>query len=127
MKFLLSWIIGDSGNHTYHFDKDFLDNLLRNLEYSSGSITLSLIDRDIGITSLQVQAENGNYLLTLEDETVDDVVVKSYFNALLSEQGKVEILGNFWDKKQVTNDYSLVIDLFFQYYSAGDINRDYIK
>lgn len=122
MKFLLSWVIEDKGGHTYSFNWDFLKNLLINLKNSRGSITLSIIDRETGITSLQTQAENNNYLLTLEDE----IDVKSYFNEL-GGQGQIKILGDYWDKRQVTNDYSMILDIFSQYYLTGDINRDYIK
>ena len=126
MKFLLSWVIEDKGGHTYSFNWDFLKNLLINLKNSRGSITLSIIDRETGITSLQTQAENNNYLLTLEDETEDEINVKSYFNEL-GGQGQIKILGDYWDKRQVTNDYSMILDIFSQYYLTGDINRDYIK
>ncbi|MCX8745354.1 hypothetical protein J3U68_08025 [Snodgrassella sp. B3882] len=126
MKFLLSWVIEDKGGHTYSFNWDFLKNLLINLKNSRGSITLSIIDRETGITSLQTQAENNNYLLTLEDETEDEIDVKSYFNEL-GGQGQIKILGDYWDKRQVTNDYSMILDIFSQYYLTGDINRDYIK
>ena len=122
MKFLLSWVIEDKGGHTYSFNWDFLKNLLINLKNSRGSVTLSIIDRETGITSLQTQAENNNYLLTLEDE----IDVKSYFNEL-GGQGQIKILGDYWDKRQVTNDYSMILDIFSQYYLTGDINRDYIK
>ena len=126
MKFLLSWVIEDKGGHTYSFNWNFLKNLLINLKNSRGSITLSIIDRETGITSLQTQAENNNYLLTLEDETEDEINVKSYFNEL-GGQGQIKILGDYWDKRQVTNDYSMILDIFSQYYLTGDINRDYIK
>lgn len=126
MKFLLSWVIEDKGGHTYSFNWDFLKNLLINLKNSRGCITLSIIDRETGITSLQTQAENNNYLLTLEDETEDEINVKSYFNEL-GGQGQIKILGDYWDKRQVTNDYSMILDIFSQYYLTGDINRDYIK
>ena len=126
MKFLLSWVIEDKGGHTYSFNWDFLKNLLIKLKNSRGSITLSTIDRETGITSLQTQAENNNYLLTLEDETEDEIDVKSYFNEL-GGQGQIKILGDYWDKRQVTNDYSMILDIFSQYYLTGDINRDYIK
>ena len=126
MKFLLSWVIEDKGGHTYSFNWDFLKNLLINLKNSRGCITLSIIDRETGIISLQTQAENNNYLLTLEDETEDEINVKSYFNEL-GGQGQIKILGDYWDKRQVTNDYSMILDIFSQYYLTGDINRDYIK
>lgn len=126
MKFLLSWVIEDKGGHTYSFNWDFLKNLLIKLKNSRGSITLSTIDRETGITSLQTQAENNNYLLTLEDETEDEIDVKSYFNEL-GGQRQIKILGDYWDKRQVTNDYSMILDIFSQYYLTGDINRDYIK
>jgi hypothetical protein len=74
---------------------------------------------------MQLASENGIYLVTLLQATEDDTYVRSYNNTSAPAK-MVEVLGDFWDARQLTNNFSLVVTLFETFCEKGDVPLDWL-
>jgi hypothetical protein len=98
--------------------------LLGTLVNLNGSIGLSIIDPpDIGPASVDVLADNGHFLVTLfENINESEDWVRSYNNTAIAPRStSVEILGDLWDASMLTDDFSIVVEVFRSFYETGDV------
>lgn len=126
MKFSLSWIINDDGGNTYLVDLSTIGYYLELLKNNSGSITLDRLDNEIGAISLQVLSDKNQYLLTLGEDNGSEYIVRSYFNKLAKGE-MIDILGDNWDARHLTDNYDIVINAFKSFYITGDVSRDLLS
>lgn len=122
MEFSLSWVIDGKGGNTRSFNFLDVDKYLTLLSDSSGSVTLERLDNDIGPTCLQVLGENGLYLLTLDDDDGEEVIVRSYDNKCVRYE-MIQILGDNWDSRLLLDNALLLKKAFKEFYETGDISQ----
>lgn len=120
---LSSTIKGYSGSYSKPKWSD-IEKLLTMLNSSNGSIGLSVIDGpDIGPDSLEVKADQQQFLVTLLDNiTEDDEEVRSLFFPDKGGLPEVDILGDYWDPQMVTDNLNLVISIFKDFYETGNVS-----
>ena len=75
---------------------------------------------------LQVRAENGNYMLTLGEETDDDYMVRFYWDQSLPNDNLL-ILGDYWPERQLTKDFELVVRVFKEFFDTGNVSADILN
>jgi hypothetical protein len=63
--------------------------------------------------------------VTLLQSTEDDTYVRSYNNTSAQAE-MVEVLGDFWDARQLTDDFSLVVRLFEEFCKKGDVSSGWL-
>jgi hypothetical protein len=130
MKIIISWAylndgLSVGGNSALENWDDIRPYLIK-LENQAGALDVDLVDPvDPGPIGMQLASENGVYLVTLLQATDDDTYVRSYHNTSAPAK-MVEVLGNFWDARQLTNDFSLVITWFKEFCEKGDIPLDWL-
>jgi len=127
----LSWVIGSGagarGGNQKRPEWHHIESLLEKLQDRSGSLTLRIIDApESGPQSLQVIADNGQYLLMLGEIVDDDYDVRSYTNDC-SETERIEILGDMWDPKQVCSDFGVVWQSFTQFFRDGNVSLNLLS
>lgn len=94
---------------------------LEEVRNRAGVVTLDTIeDERTTYRSLQVRSEAGNYLLTLGEEIDGDWDVRSYNNSDAKE-GRVELLGDYWDAKSIFRSFGVVIVAFKEFYETGNV------
>jgi hypothetical protein len=93
----------------------------------SWTVTIDLIDGpEVGPQSLQVQTENGYFVLSLGEDDGEDYNVRTYAN-LSKDLQQVSILGNLWDSKLVCTDPDVVMKIFQDFFKTGDVSRDLLN
>lgn len=122
----LTWTFGSGADARGGTQKSpewhHIESLLERLRDRSGSVTLSIIDApESGPQLLQVFADNGQYLISLGEIVDGDYDVRSYSNDS-SRIERIEILGNLWDGKLVCSDFSVVQQVFTQFFRDGDVS-----
>jgi hypothetical protein len=128
----LSWVSGcgppASGGIKDEPTENELAAFLNDLRSDSGALTLSLLEPpEIGPQFIQAFADRGRYLLTLLEHTADGCEVRDYTNPSETRPEMVELLGNYWDSRLLTNDFSLVTRAFVEFYKTGDVSRDLLS
>jgi hypothetical protein len=127
----LSWMVGygenaRGGNKWNATWEDILEVLSGVINEKTGSVTLDLIDApEIGPQSLQMQAEKGYFILLLGEAEDDDDDVRSYTNQASNiQQSQVYILGNLWSSQSICTDPEIVVKVFHEFFTTGDVSRD---
>ncbi|HEY0288389.1 MAG TPA: hypothetical protein VGC62_15470 [Pseudomonas sp.] len=64
--------------------------------------------------------------MTLLEDMGEDTNVREYDNPTASAE-MVEILGDNWDTRQLTEDFDLVVMLFKEFFETGDISRQWLN
>ena len=131
MNILISWITSiegtSSGGSKRVQNWEEISLILLMLKEGDGTVDLDLIDApDPGPASIQVAAENRNYLVTLFETTEDDTNVRSYTNTCATAE-MVDILGDFWDARYLTQDFDLILRLFKEFFEVGDVSRQWLN
>ena len=131
MNILLSWTTSiegtSSGGSKYVQSWAEISPILVALKDRAGTVGLDLIDApDPGPVSMHVAAANKNYLVTLLETTEDDSNVRSYNNTYATAE-MVDILGDFWDARYLTQDFDLVLKLFKELCETGDVSRQWLS
>jgi len=131
MKVLLSWktmISGVwSGGSEYVSDWDSLIMYLTPLKETAGTFGLNFIDGpELGPICMQLESDKKRYLMTLLEVTEDDTSVRAYDNPTASAE-MVDILGDSWDARQLTDDFNLVIMLFKEFFEKGDVSHQWLN
>lgn len=126
MKVILSWTNSSGGPATGGSVEATSWESIRchlvKLEKQSGTLCLDLVDApDPGPVSMQLIAEGGNYVITILQATEDDTFVRSYTNPSATAE-MVEVLGDRWDARQLTQDFDLVLNLFKMFSETGDVS-----
>ncbi|WP_268798573.1 DUF6911 family protein [Pseudomonas huanghezhanensis] len=89
----------------------------------AGALSLHIMDGpDPGPMQVSVQAERGKYLLTLLEATEDGTDVRSYENVTAAAD-TVDILGDNWSARQLTDDFDLVVMMFKEFFETGYVSR----
>jgi hypothetical protein len=128
----LSWVWGcgpsSSGGIKNEPTEAELAAFLDELQNDPGALTLSLLEPpDIGPQCVQAYADHGRYLLTLLEHTADGSEVRDYTNPSEAPSESVELLGDYWDSRLLTADFSLVTRAFIEFYKTGDVSRDLLS
>ena len=101
-----------------------VDEVLEGVRYNSGAAILEIVStQSNGPKNVDVRADRGRYLLTLLEYTEDDSDVRSFTNPD-AEPGRVEIFGDYWGSNMITSDFSVVREVFRQFFETGDVSRD---
>lgn len=74
---------------------------------------------------MQLESDNKRYLMTLLEITEDDTVVRAYDNPTAPAE-MVDILGDSWDARQLTDDFKLVVRLFKEFFETGNVSREWL-
>lgn len=131
MKTNLSWsarINGvSSGGSQYLENWADLTSCLNTLQQNAGTLRLVLTDGpDPGPVSMHLETENKKFLVTLLEDTGEDIDVREYDNPTASAE-MVDILGDSWDARQLTDDFNLVLMLFKEFFETGDVSRHWLN
>jgi hypothetical protein len=129
-RYKMTWAIDSKFNEGGNLMDPGLDQVMEKLAsiaFCPGSVTLRRFDGPvIGPQCLQVLGENRQYLITLGEEDEDDYNVRAFTNKA-AVNGKVLILGDFWDKRMICTDFQLVVDVFKEFFRTGDVSRDILS
>ena len=130
-KYTMSWVIGfgpsSQGGSLKAPTWVAIKEKLAEMSVRSGSVTLNLVEApEIGPQSLEVLGEGGYYILTLGEDTGDDYVVRTFSNSVTSD-GDISVLGNRWSRRLACTDLSLVVSIFEEFLSNGDVSREILN
>jgi hypothetical protein len=130
-RYVMSWTIGTEseirGGHLIEPSFDQVMEKLASIATCPGTLSLDRLDGlAIGPQQLQVHSENNQYLITLGEKDADDYNVRSFTNKA-AVAGQVEILGDYWDKKMICQDFQLVIKVFQEFLLTGDVSREILS
>ena len=127
MEMLLSWtVVGHRGGNKKNPSWQDVEMQLLRIAHDGGSVTVDLIGAGIGPQSLQVQSENGYFVLMLGEETENDHFVRTITRSS-AEPTKIEILGNCWDSRIVCESWELVAQTFEKFTATGDVSRELLS
>lgn len=108
-----------------------LEELSSRLEIFSGNYPGVLVagmepEPDFGPVRLVMYAENGRYLLMLEDFNEEgECLIRTLNNS--SETGLVALLGEPYPAAAITSDFSLVCNIFNIFLKQGDVPWDVLS
>jgi len=121
LKFQLSWTRVPLGDTVADPTWRDVERQLSPVLLSSGSAQVDVVsDAETGPVCLQVFAESGRYILMLGVNTVDDYEILTPYDSDRSDE-MVPILGDEWDNRSVTNDRSLVLSVFREFFDTGTV------
>jgi hypothetical protein len=109
--------------------KDWVDVIwpLKFLQKAAGTLCLDLINPpEPGPISIFLESDNNTYLITLLEDVGDDLDVRAYDNPTATAK-MVEVLGDYWDARMLTDDFDLVVRLFKEFFETGDVSRDWLS
>jgi len=94
----------------------------------SGVVTLDIyLSNETGQKTLQVRVDDGHYLLlTLGEEDEQDYAVRSLTNAKAGP-GQIGILGDLWDSRMVSDDFTIVQQAFEEFFSTGNVSHNLLQ
>jgi hypothetical protein len=120
----LSWTLLESdvwvGGGKKQSDWPFIQEIVHRILSNKGTATLELKNTESLIRSLQVRAEDGQFVVMYGVETEKDWVVHSFQNSSIDAE-KIFILGNLWSAHQVCKDKSLVLAVFEEFFFLGRV------
>ncbi|MGI4850205.1 MAG: DUF6911 family protein [Janthinobacterium lividum] len=129
----LSWTINISfpsfGGHTHYPTWSLVEEKIKTVLLTQGTVDL---ETEVGESKyrrqLQVQADNGNFLLMLGVETENDWVVRTYDHPEvgLSEE-TIDILGDVWLRRKICLDKEVVTNIFKEFFTTGDVSEKYLN
>ena len=127
----LSWTIGFGqscyGGNKQNVKLDDVLKILKEITEKSGTANLALVNApDVGHQSLQVQSENGYFVLTLGEHDDEDHIVRTYTNLSRDSQQAI-VLGNVWDSMLICTESAIVIKIFKEFFETGDVSRDLLN
>lgn len=125
--FSLSWGIDVTfpgyGGKIFQADWVMIEEKLHTILPSVGTVTLGTQDEKERSRSLQVQADNGSYIITFGVETENDWVVRTYCSPECQSSNKtVEIIGDFYVAPIIFQDKNIVIAIFKEFFYTGDVS-----
>lgn len=109
--------------------EDWVDVIwpLKFLKKAAGTLRLGLINPpEPGPISIFLESDNNTYLITLLEDVGDDLNVRAYDNPTATAQ-MVEVLGDYWDSRMLTDDFDLVVMLFKEFFEIGDVSRHWLS
>lgn len=126
MRFRLRWALykdqdPESGTRDDAHWED-VESVLTQTESRPGSVILSRLDApEIGQQRIEVFGEDHKYLITVVVVGQEDTGVLSYTSTDY-KKGQTVILGNYWDNRLLCQDYSVVIQLFREFFQRGRVS-----
>jgi len=127
MNLSLKWTLNNQGGKKKSPAWEEVKEYLSKLKGKAGTLTLNALDSgNIGPDMLQVRAENGNYMLTLGENTDDDYKVRFYWDPSLPND-KLLLLGDYWSERQLIKDFDLVIRVFKEFFDTGNVSADILN
>lgn len=118
---------GIAGNKDYPL-WEMVEQKLQEILPNAGTVTLDTEDQNKLHRSLQVRAENGNYLMTLGVDTGEDWMVRTFSQPDQQVSNEmIEILGDIWLAKIVCHEKQVVTDIFKEFYETGDVSIKYLS
>lgn len=104
-----------------------LTSCLNTLQRNAGTLRLVLNDGPVpGPVSMHFETEHKKFLVTLLDDTGEDIDVREYDNPN-ARADMVDILGDSWDARQLTDDFNLVLMLFQEFFETGNVSRHWLN
>ena len=131
MKKHVSWTgkvngVSAGGSHQVQDWEDVWQYLV-NLRENAGTVRIHLVDApDSGPISIQLRSENKIYLVTLLEANEEGTDVREYNNPTAHAE-MIDILGDCWDARQLTNDFDLVVILLKQFFETGDVSHQWLN
>lgn len=96
-------------------------------EFIAGTVEISIADEpEFGPMSIELTSENKRYLVTLLEATEDGSDVRIFTNPIATTE-MIDILGNSWDARSITEDFGLVVMMFKEFYETGDVSRQWLN
>ncbi|RLM10082.1 hypothetical protein BIY27_14985 [Gibbsiella quercinecans] len=127
MNVFLKWTLNSQGGKKNSPTWEEVKEYLSKLKDKAGTLTLNNLDGgNIGPDMLQVRAENGNYMLTLGEETDDDYKVRFYWDPSLPNE-KLLLLGDYWSERQLIKDFDIVVRVFKEFFDTGNVSADILN
>jgi hypothetical protein len=102
--------------------EDWVDVIwpLKCLQKAAGILCLDLINPpEPAPISIFLESDNNTYLITLLEDVGDDLDVRACDNPTATAQ-MVEVLGDYWDARMLTDDFDLVVMLFKEFFETGE-------
>lgn len=106
-----------------------VEEFLNTIKGDSGGVRLRIIpEPDIGPMNLDVSTDDGLYLLTLLECSESGLIVRSYLDKSKSgKENKIQIYGDYWPEKQLTNDFYLVVKIFKEFFDTANVSTDLLS
>ncbi|MHC9060971.1 DUF6911 family protein [Pantoea sp. y20] len=103
-----------------------VEEFLSKIKGDSGGVRLRIIpEPDIGPMYLDVSTDDGLYLLTLLECSESGLIVRSYLDKSKSgKEKKIQIYGDYWPEKQLTNDFDLVVKIFKEFFDTANVSTN---
>lgn len=76
-----------------------------------------------GAEGIGVMAGHKMYLIHLSEIDDGDHNVRTYFNADVPS-GLTELHGELWDSRTICRDFNIVIKMFREFFSTGNVSRN---
>lgn len=89
----------------------------------AGTVEIRIVDEpEHGPMSLELTSENKKYLVTLLEGTDDGSDIRIFSNPTATPE-MIDILGDSWDARSITEDFGLVVMTFKEFFETGDVSR----
>ncbi|CCP02027.1 hypothetical protein BN439_0939 [Erwinia amylovora Ea644] len=127
MNFKMSWTLDGSGGNKPVSAWNDIQNQLEQLQGREGTLTLDILTSiETGAGTLQVRTENGYYLMTLGEIFEDEYQVRTYWDPSKLDT-EIMILGDRWSARQVTKNFDIVVKVFEEFTSTGNVSKRYLQ
>jgi|GEM_PF-1507668 len=129
----LSWVIGNSFPKKSGGNIDFpswsmVTEKLNRILVETGSVSLGWTNENHEAKSLQVRAENGQYLVMFGFHFEGDWIVKTCKNKNIAPPGEmIEFCGDMWNSQIVISDSSLIFLVFEELFLTGNVSDKYVS
>jgi hypothetical protein len=106
-----------------------VEEVILSLTMKHGTATIEISpEPDIVQRKLTLYAENGNYLILLgENNTDNEWVVRTLEEKSTRPRGLVNIHGEPYPNRAITQDIHLVTNIFKEFYRTGDVSHDLLN
>jgi len=100
-----------------------VENLLEQVLSGKGSINLSSLEVEHDLSrNIEVQANAGDFLITLSEDDGDTYKV-STFDGSGSGDKKIDFFGELWDERHVCRDQNVVRKIFHDFFLTKDVDN----
>lgn len=123
----MSWTLDGSGGNKPVSAWNDIKNQLEQLQGREGTLTLDILTSiETRAGTLQVRTENGYYLMTLGEIFEDEYQVRTYWDPSKLDT-EIMILGDRWSARQVTKNFDIVVKVFEEFTSTGNVSKRYLE
>lgn len=94
---------------------------LESFREGRGAMSLALLDGpDPGPIRISLIADSHFYMVTLLESSDEEASVRGYFDPSIKPM-LVELVGDMWDSRQLTQDFDFVCKMFKDFFVHGDV------